>query len=152
LPEKIGSMQYFLHGFTDASEFLRKHPWPGRSITDTFDDDTHRRPTGTVSRKICNTMKIVCGKTGSEEDDFDDFEDDQTLYDTPPGEDGQKPFYWTGALQRSFREELEKYVFIEFFSVHCAYHFAPRLVILGECLEEKCYSLALITSTRLFDA
>ncbi|CCM05705.1 uncharacterized protein FIBRA_07937 [Fibroporia radiculosa] len=108
LPEKIGSMQYFLHGYTDASDFLRKHPWPGRAISDTFDDSNHRK--GSLSKKLQGAVKIVCGKTGEEEDmyDEDDREDERVLFDATESLSGQS-FYWTSALQDSFREELEKY-------------------------------------------
>jgi hypothetical protein len=127
LPDKIGSMQYFLHGFQgkpisllcltaqadscilDASDFLRKYPWPGRAIADTFDDSSHRR--GNFSKRFLNTLKIVCGRTGDFEDIYDDtdYEDERVLFDGTES-DSQKPFYWSQTLQKSFREELEKYV------------------------------------------
>ncbi|KAJ8489486.1 hypothetical protein ONZ51_g2919 [Trametes cubensis] len=111
LPEKIGSMQYFLHGFTDASDFLRKHPWPGRAIADTFDDDSHRK--GGLYKKVMSAVSVVCGKTGAEEEiyDDDDHDDDRVLYDASEDRSGQ-PFYWTPALQDNFREELEKLVIL----------------------------------------
>lgn len=124
LPDKIGSMQYFLHGYTgisplhgplqtyahvrlDASEFLRKHPWPGRAISDTFDDSNHRK--GGFTKKCLTTLKIVCGRTGEDEDisDEDDREEERVLFDATESRQGQ-PFYWTPALQDNFREELEK--------------------------------------------
>lgn len=123
MPDKIGSMQYFLLGYTgnilltfwtlsfaefkysDASEFLRKHPWPGRAISDTFDDSTHRR--GTVTKKFLTTMKILCGRTGEEEDMYDDDDRDDVLFDVTESQSGA-PFYWNQALQENFREELEK--------------------------------------------
>ncbi|KAH9935586.1 phosphatidylinositol 3 and 4-kinase-domain-containing protein [Fomitopsis serialis] len=106
LPEKIGSMQYFLNGFTDASEFLRRHPWPGRAISDTFDDSNHRK--GSWSKKLMLTVKIVCGRTGDEEHIFDedDREDERYLFDVSESRTNE-PFHWTPALQDSFREELE---------------------------------------------
>ncbi|KAJ7096330.1 phosphatidylinositol 3 and 4-kinase-domain-containing protein [Mycena epipterygia] len=108
LPDKIGSMQFFLSGFQDASEFLRKYPWPGRAIADTFDDSSHRQ--GGVSKRLLGALKIVCGRTGEmEEDLYDeaDYEDERVLFDaTEAGEN--RPFYWSQALQQSFREELEK--------------------------------------------
>ncbi len=111
LPEKIGSMQYFLHGYTDASDFLRKHPWPGRAISDTFDDDSHRK--GGLQKKFLAAMKVVCGSTGAEDDGYDDDDDadSRMLYDRTESRTGE-PFYWTPALQDNFREELEKYVVI----------------------------------------
>ena len=109
LPEKIGSMQFFLHGFTDASDFLRKHPWPGRAISDTFDDDSHRK--GSFYKKFGGAVKVVCGRTGAEDDmyDEDDDADSRMLYDRSESRSGE-PFYWTPALQDNFREELEKCV------------------------------------------
>lgn len=113
LPDKIGSMQYFLHGYTDASEFLRKHPWPGRAISDTFDDSNHRK--GGFTKKCLTTLKIVCGRTGEDEDisDEDDREEERVLFDATESRQGQ-PFYWTPALQDNFREELEKLVILDF--------------------------------------
>ncbi|EPT04947.1 hypothetical protein FOMPIDRAFT_1039812 [Fomitopsis schrenkii] len=113
LPEKIGSMQYFLHGFTDSSDFLRKHPWPGRAISDTFDDSNHRK--GSWSKKFMTTMKIVCGRTGDEEYlyDEDDREEERYLFDASESRPAD-PFHWTPALQDSFREELEKLVILDY--------------------------------------
>lgn len=93
---------------TDASDFLRKHPWPGRAIADTFDDSTHRQ--GTLSKRFLGAMKIVCGRTGEAEDVYDDadYEDERVLFDITESNEAQRPFYWSQALQLSFREELEK--------------------------------------------
>ncbi|PPR07411.1 hypothetical protein CVT26_013727 [Gymnopilus dilepis] len=114
LPEKIGSMQYFLHGFQDASEFLRKYPWPGRAISDTFDDSTHRH--GNMSKRFMSALKVICGKTGDMDDitDDDDYEDERVLYDVTETSDVQRPFYWSQQLQQSFREELEKLVILDY--------------------------------------
>ncbi|TFK54327.1 hypothetical protein OE88DRAFT_1732997 [Heliocybe sulcata] len=111
LPEKIGSMQYFLHGYTDASEFLRKHPWPGRAISDTFDDDTHR--TGNFTKRCLSTVKVVCGRTGDDDDQYDDAEGDE-LFDPSEAHEPGRPFYWSQALQQSFRDELEKLVILDY--------------------------------------
>ncbi|KAH9485374.1 Phosphatidylinositol 4-kinase lsb6 [Psilocybe cubensis] len=113
LPEKIGSLQYFLHGFQDASDFLRKYPWPGRAIADTFDDSTHRQ--GNMSKRFMSAMKVICGKTGDTEDIYDDadYEDERVLYDATEAADVQRPFYWSQQLQQSFREELEKPVMLD---------------------------------------
>jgi phosphatidylinositol 4-kinase type 2 len=92
---------------SDASEFLRKHPWPGRSISDTFDDSTHRQ--GTFSKRFLNTLTIICGRTGDVEDLYDDvdYEEERQLYGLVE-DDSERPFYWSVALQQNFREELEK--------------------------------------------
>lgn len=113
LPDKIGSMQYFLHGYTDASEFLRKHPWPGRAISDTFDDDTHRKRKW--SKKFWATMNIVCGKTGVEDETWDEEEreDERVLFDATENVSNSE-FYWTSGLQDTFREELEKLVILDY--------------------------------------
>ncbi|KAJ3570961.1 hypothetical protein NP233_g4066 [Leucocoprinus birnbaumii] len=114
LPEKIGSMQYFLHGYTDASEFLRKHPWPGRAIADTFDDSNHRQ--GNLSKRILNTLNIMCGKTGDGDEIYDDvdYEDERVLFDSTESNNSERPFYWTQGLQQSFRGELEKLVILDY--------------------------------------
>lgn len=54
-------------------------------------------------------MKIICGRTGDEEDFYDDEdrEDERVLFDATEGQTGA-PFYWSQALQDNFREELEK--------------------------------------------
>ncbi|KAH9931138.1 phosphatidylinositol 3 and 4-kinase-domain-containing protein [Epithele typhae] len=112
LPDKIGSMQFFLHGFTDASDFLRQHPWPGRAISDTFGDVSHRK--GGFQKKFMTALKVVCGKTGVEDEFFDEDEDlDTRLYDSSESRTGD-PFYWTPALQDNFREELEKLVILDY--------------------------------------
>jgi hypothetical protein len=52
----------------------------------------------------------VCGRTGEAEDDiYDDadYEDEHALFDATEAGDS-RPFYWSQALQQSFREELEK--------------------------------------------
>ncbi|KAH9040670.1 phosphatidylinositol 3 and 4-kinase-domain-containing protein [Lactarius pseudohatsudake] len=112
LPEKVGSMQCFMHGFQDSSDFLRSHPWPGRSIADTFDDSTHRATNFT--KRFLGAVKVICGRTGAESyDDESDMEYDRALYDASEG-DPNRPFYWSAALQQSFREELEKLVILDY--------------------------------------
>jgi phosphatidylinositol 4-kinase type 2 len=86
---------------------LRKHPWPGRLIADTYDDSTHRK--GAIAKRFLSALKVVCGRTGDEDlNDEDDEDDDRALYDASEEPDTQRPFYWNQALQQSFREELEK--------------------------------------------
>ncbi|KDQ15258.1 hypothetical protein BOTBODRAFT_31921 [Botryobasidium botryosum FD-172 SS1] len=119
LPDKIGSMQCFQHGYQDASVFLRKHPWPGRSISDTFDDSTHR--TGTAHKRFLNALGVCCGKTGEPEDEEDYLEEgglsqrarerESSRGVTPSPGDGS--FSWTPALQQNFREELEKLIILD---------------------------------------
>jgi phosphatidylinositol 4-kinase type 2 len=57
-----------------------------------------------------NVLRICCGRTGDDEDFYDEEnEHDHRLFDVSEGL-GNRPFYWTASLQDSFREELEKYV------------------------------------------
>ncbi|SRR5258706_199000 len=109
LPEKIGSLQYFLHGYTDASVFLREHPWPGRPISDTFDDENHR--SGVAMKRVMGALQIVCGRTGEEDELHEEDEENEqirALYDVEETGD----FYWTLALQQDFRLELEKLIIL----------------------------------------
>ncbi|GJJ06062.1 hypothetical protein Clacol_000250 [Clathrus columnatus] len=127
LPGKIGSMQMFMHGYQgflirpvqislmcadliiiitrlDASEFLRTHPLPGRSISDTFDDSSHR--TGGTTKRFLSAFQIICGRTGAEDLNEED-DDEEGMYIRQPSQDG---FHWTKLLQQEFKEELEKYM------------------------------------------
>ncbi|QRW21626.1 phosphatidylinositol 3- and 4-kinase [Rhizoctonia solani] len=113
LPEKIGSLQLFTHGFTDASDFLRKHPWPGRSIADTWNEDDHRQ--GRHSKRCFNALGVLCGKAGGDYDDYDDMDYDQNLHATTnTSTRAGGSFVWTPALQQSFREELEKLIILDY--------------------------------------
>lgn len=97
---------------SDASDFLRKHPWPGRAISETFDDSNHRH--GSFSKRFLGALKVICGRTGDTEDVYDevDYEEEQVLYDATEEADIQRPFYWSQSLQQSFRDELEKFVIL----------------------------------------
>jgi hypothetical protein len=53
-------------------------------------------------------MKVVCGRTGQEEDLYDDEIDEQNVLFDQDDSDSGRPFYWTRQLQQSFWEELEK--------------------------------------------
>lgn len=97
-------------GSVDASDFLRKHPFPGRAITETYADDPHRNKTN--AKRFLNALRICCGRTGDDEDFYDEeHEYEHRLFDVSEGL-GNRPFYWTTALQDSFREELEKCAFL----------------------------------------
>ncbi|KAJ3896253.1 phosphatidylinositol 3 and 4-kinase-domain-containing protein [Lentinula edodes] len=111
LPVKVGSLQKFLYQYTDASEFLRKHPWPGRSIADTFDDTSHRR--GGLTKKVISGVTAICGRSGDVDEFYDDYEEER-LFDATEFMNGPREFYWTPSLQRSFKEELEKLVILDY--------------------------------------
>lgn len=101
----------------DASEFLRRHPWPGRAISDTFNDSNHRH--GNISKRLLHTLNIMCGKTGDGDELYDeaDYEDERVLFDATESPDVQGQFYWTQSLQQSFRQELEKYALLGVFLI-----------------------------------
>ena len=94
-------------GLADASDFLRKNPFPGRAIAETYADDPHRHKT--KAKRFLNILRICCGRTGDEDDFYDEeHEHEHRLFDVSEGL-GNRPFYWTTSLQDSFREELEKW-------------------------------------------
>jgi phosphatidylinositol 4-kinase type 2 len=107
---------------SDASIFLREHPWPGRAISDTFDDSTHR--TGGASKKCLTALGVICGRAGDLEDD-DDYDERliQGRYSAIPASKGDSidhnRFVWTPALQQNFREELEKLIILGDLSPSC---------------------------------
>lgn len=106
LPEKDGSFQLFLDGYTDASVFLRKHPWPGRNARDTLDLDGSTRRRSRRRRSLASRLRLLCGAAG-----VDDDSDDEDLVSripsgvTTPGEP-EPPFVWTTELAHDFRLEL----------------------------------------------
>ncbi|KAI9843648.1 MAG: phosphatidyl inositol kinase [Thelocarpon superellum] len=103
LPPKVGSFQVFLKGFKDANIFLREHPWP---------DQPHAgfRADATPSKKR-RTWGETCRPRGAASDDEEES-------DVSPGatevEAESRRFFWTDALQESFREALEKLVVLDY--------------------------------------
>jgi phosphatidylinositol 4-kinase type 2 len=99
-PPKPGSFQVFLQGFSDANVFLRKHPWPDQ-LNGQF------RPSDAPKRKA--PWHDPCRPSGVESEDEDS---------GPPAasaeELARRRFFWTDALQKSFREELEKLVILDY--------------------------------------
>ena len=68
----------------DASDFLRSHPWPGRSIADTFDDSTHGAIN--LTKRFLGAIKVIYGCIGYESyDDEADMEYERALFDAPEG-------------------------------------------------------------------
>jgi hypothetical protein len=117
LPDKIGSFQFFLHGYTDSSAFLREHPWPGRNIADTFDEETHR--TGmAASKRVMGVLNLMCGRTG-EEEESDDLETGFYGQGVDEEPSDSHDFYWSMALQHDFRLELEKLIVLGTFCASC---------------------------------
>jgi phosphatidylinositol 4-kinase type 2 len=63
-----------------------------------------------MTKRFLGAIKIICGRTGDEDDIYDDSgeEDERVLFDATEDHDSGGQFYWTQLLQQSFREELEK--------------------------------------------
>lgn len=141
LPNKIGSYQIFLNGYVNASEFLRKHPWPSRSRSKTLlmsdmDDESRAHK---VSRKKQKARLRNCGVAvkrallcrPSWEDVYADDESDALRASRRRGDatnggasspstsdlsqsaqhDG---FYWTPKRMEQFRLQLERLVVLDF--------------------------------------
>ncbi|KAG8883072.1 phosphatidyl inositol kinase [Tulasnella sp. 332] len=90
LPEKVGSLQTFMHGYQD-----------------TYDEATHR--SGSVTVKRCSTaLGVMCGRVGEAEED-EDGDDPHEAENDQPG-----TFHWTPAIQNEFREELEKLIILDY--------------------------------------
>lgn len=104
LPDKDGSFQVFLKGFTDASGFLRQHPYPGRPLSLALEapERGRRRRKGGVS--LFGPLRCLCGRAMAEDDEEDDFEE----------EDVTGSFRWTQELMESFREQLEQLVVLDY--------------------------------------
>ena len=108
LPMKPGSFQVFLKGFKDANIFLRDHPWPDQASSGFRPEDSHR------SKR--RPWHENCRPSGAHSDD----EDDDLAAESRPlsmGEEEPQPrqrFYWSDAIQQSFREELEKLVILDY--------------------------------------
>ena len=105
LPEKVGSFQVFLTGFKDANIFLRDHPWPDHS-------NTGFRPQDALKRKK-RPWSDTCRPGGADSDDEGGSFRDSSSH-TLEENAQERRFFWTEALQESFREELEKLVILDY--------------------------------------
>ncbi|GAA5935777.1 hypothetical protein JCM3775_007326 [Rhodotorula graminis] len=136
LRAKEGSFQVFLDGFVDASAFLARHPFPGRPVAPSSNEQSrssqarrrHHR------RGCCTTALLcLCGRTGAERDEVEpalEHEDEgqgPSATGEGPAEQPQPgrrmrvdaasastAFEWTVEMVESFREELEKLVVLDF--------------------------------------
>ncbi|KAM0751287.1 hypothetical protein T439DRAFT_380276 [Meredithblackwellia eburnea MCA 4105] len=115
LPDKPGSFQVFVRGFQDASEFLRKHPYPGRSLLDTFDPSPHRPKHVNIFSPL--SLRCLCGTAGAEVDDDDDEDGEEGSWSGSTRRsklESPEAFQWTEETMASFREELEKLIIFDF--------------------------------------
>ena len=95
LPAKQGSFQVFLEGFSDATEFLKEHPWP---------DSAPQRTTDT--RK--STWASCVGSSVPDNDEIDDLQN--AITSSSPA----RTQFWSEDLMQSMREELEKLVILDY--------------------------------------
>ncbi|KAI9805967.1 MAG: hypothetical protein M1825_000581 [Sarcosagium campestre] len=102
-PPKIGSFQVFLKGFKDANIFLREHPWPEQP-------NPSFRPQARQPKSKRSWNDTCRPKTGGVDGD----DDSDTELEVPEEPDSRPRFVWTEGLQRSFREELEKLVVLDY--------------------------------------
>ncbi|KAI9830943.1 MAG: hypothetical protein M1819_005326 [Sarea resinae] len=103
LPQKVGSFQVFLKGYKDANIFLRQHPWPDRHNSGFRTED--------APKKVKRPWNETCRPSGAESDDEEEREEHSPIGE---GEAQERRFFWTEALQQSFREELEKLVILDY--------------------------------------
>ena len=89
--------------------------------------DPHQHKT--EAKRFFNVLRVCCGRTGDGGFYDEEHEHDYRFFDISECL-GNRPFYWTTALQNSFREELEKYVVFIRFAVP-GVSFLPRFIILG---------------------
>lgn len=105
LPMKVGSLQVFLKGFTDANIFLRDNPWPDQAISGFRPQDT--------PQKKKRAWADTCRPSAIASDDEEDAQTESRLTTPDKVLQGQR-FVWTDELQQSFREELEKLVILDY--------------------------------------
>ena len=105
LPPKVGSFQVFLKGFKDANIFLRDHPWPDQ-LNSGF------RPEDAAKRKK-KRWTDACKPSGHASEDEEEVRDEVRSF-MAEGDAQARRFFWTDALQQSFREELEKLVILDY--------------------------------------
>ncbi|EST07088.1 Phosphatidylinositol 3-/4-kinase, catalytic domain protein [Kalmanozyma brasiliensis GHG001] len=133
LPNKIGSYQTFLKGFVNASDFLRRHPWPSHTrskamLMRDMDDESQAHK---VSRKKERARLRNCGVAVKRlllcRPSWDDLyaDDEPDLCHPSPSAnspvlgqasptDQPDAFYWTPKRMEQFRLQLEKLVVLDF--------------------------------------
>ncbi|MCJ1286291.1 phosphatidyl inositol kinase [Xylographa opegraphella] len=105
LPEKVGSFQVFLKGFKDANIFLRDHPWPDQTNTGFRPEDAPKKKRAPWAED-CRPRGAPLVDTEARQG--------QSRPASTNDELGPRRFFWSEALQQSFREELEKLVILDY--------------------------------------
>ncbi|GAA5999782.1 hypothetical protein JCM10207_005908 [Rhodosporidiobolus poonsookiae] len=111
LRPKAGSFQVFLKGFTDGSDFLSKHPFPGRPVRPSTKrqakDSQPKRRKRHRARGCLSTLFCICGRAGASRV----LDEEEGIAADVKNEDG---FEWTEEMVESFREGLECLVMLDF--------------------------------------
>ncbi|KAF1811494.1 phosphatidylinositol 4-kinase type 2-alpha [Eremomyces bilateralis CBS 781.70] len=103
LPHKVGSFQYFLTGYKDATRFLKENPWP--------DQNNSMLRSGTAVRK--KERKRIRWTDDCRPGGRPDSDDEDNV--VPNGhERNNREIFWSEELQQSFREQLEKLVILDY--------------------------------------
>jgi hypothetical protein len=107
LPAKPGSFQVFLKGFKDANIFLRENPWPDQYLSGFRTTDPNRKK----KKKWSDNCRPLSASAADDDDgDDSDTGNDSSATQTP----GPDNFMWTESLKKSFREQLEKLVILDY--------------------------------------
>lgn len=106
-PEKPGSFQVFLKGYKGATEFFQEHPWPDQQ-TSAFRDAV---PAPKPKRR--KRWDETC-RPGSGQADEDAGSEDESEGLTRGDRSRVRQEFWSAELQRSFRDELEKLVVLDY--------------------------------------
>ncbi|CDZ98145.1 Phosphatidylinositol 4-kinase [Phaffia rhodozyma] len=122
LREKAGSFQvsYYrlismcLCKYQDATEWLKKHPWPGPFYDEEALDHHSSRH---HLRRCLRAGAMVCGRAGADTWDADgnEYEQDQNSYNEQGYQQTGRDvtFRWTADLKTQFWEELQKLVVLD---------------------------------------
>ncbi|GAA5948024.1 hypothetical protein JCM3765_007076 [Sporobolomyces pararoseus] len=100
LREKDGSFQVFLKGFTDASDFLAKHPYPTTARALSYSKSPRS--------SLFSTCLPCCGSSA-----FDDSSENAST-ESHPSHPSSPEFEWTPGMVESFQLELEKLVILDY--------------------------------------
>ncbi|CCU77033.1 LSB6/Type II phosphatidylinositol 4-kinase that binds Las17p [Blumeria hordei DH14] len=98
-PSKVGSFQVFLKGFKDANIFLRENPWPDHNGVYRSVDTNQKR-----AKPWNENAKTSSNGLDSEDQETEPFSN----------ESSNGNFAWTERTKKTFREELEKLVILDY--------------------------------------
>jgi phosphatidylinositol 4-kinase type 2 len=95
--------------YTDASAFLRQHPWPGRPPSEMEEAEHKSRRRNRIGRRL----RSLCGRAEDVDSD-DEIDSARDLEAGQEADERSREFRWTPELMQDFREELEKLVIFDY--------------------------------------